>query len=100
MEDERVKKHRGRRFERAKRRMRARGSDAMGSLQSVDDLVVGTPGADTDAHAVAGAVAEVEVDADAAAYALYLSGLQPPHFIFHAAGHCAKLEALRGALHV
>ena len=70
----------------------------MGSLQSVDDLVVGTPGADTDEHADAGA--EAEVDADAAAYALYLSGLQPPHFIFHAAGHCAKLEALRGALHV
>ena len=100
MEDERVKKHRGRRFERAKRRMRARGSDAMGSLQSVDDLVVGTPGADNDEQTDAGAEAEAEVDADAAAYALYLSGLQPPHFIFHAAGHCAKLEALRGALHV
>ena len=35
-------------------------------------------------------------DEDAAVYAKYLTGLEMPHFIFHAAGHCAKLEALKG----
>ena len=101
VEDERVKKHRGRRFERAKRRMRARGSDAIGSLQSVDDLVVGAPGAaegeGTNTDDGDGGGGDDGGDTDAAAYAQYLSGLQPPLYIFHAAGHCAKLEALRGA---
>ena len=35
-------------------------------------------------------------DEDATVYAKYLTGLEMPHFIFHAAGHCAKLEALKG----
>ena len=29
----------------------------------------------------------------------YLQGMQLPHFIFHAAGHCGKLESLKGVLH-
>ena len=37
-----------------------------------------------------------EKDEDAVVYAKYLTGLEMPHFIFHAAGHCAKLEALKG----
>ena len=37
-----------------------------------------------------------EEDEDAMVYAKYLTGLEMPHFIFHAAGHCAKLEALKG----
>ena len=28
----------------------------------------------------------------------YLQGMQLPHFIFHAAGHCGKLESLKGVL--
>ena len=37
-------------------------------------------------------------DNDAKVYSAYLTGLQKPHFIFHAAGHCGKLEALRGMM--
>lgn len=35
---------------------------------------------------------------DRAVYERYLSGLEMPHFIFHAAGHCGKLESLKGVL--
>ena len=31
-------------------------------------------------------------------YEAYLQGMQLPQFIFHAAGHCGKLESLKGVL--
>lgn len=37
-------------------------------------------------------------DSDRAVYEAYLTGLQMPLFIFHAAGHCGKLECLKGVL--
>lgn len=37
-------------------------------------------------------------DTERAVYEAYLTGLQMPRFIFHAAGHCGKLECLRGVM--
>jgi hypothetical protein len=41
---------------------------------------------------------DIERIRDRAVYEAYLSGLQMPLFIFHAAGHCGKLECLKGVM--
>jgi hypothetical protein len=40
----------------------------------------------------------LDTDRDRAVYEAYLTGLQMPLFIFHAAGHCGKLECLKGVM--